>query len=86
MFDLTQAEQIDLMKVDIEGSERDVFAAATPEVLRRFKRIAMEYHDLIAPGTLELLRRVLSSTHEITVRPSPMEGCGILMARRRNLN
>jgi hypothetical protein len=43
----------------------------------------MEYHDQIAPGTLELLRRVLAPTHEVTVRPSSMEGCGILLAQRR---
>jgi hypothetical protein len=52
-------------------------------LVSRFKRIAMEYHDQIVPGTLELLRRVLSPTHEITVHPAKMEGCGILLARRR---
>ena len=76
---------IDFLKVDIEGSERDVFAAASPELLGQFERIAMEYHDQIAPGTLDLLRRVLNASHEITVRPSKMQGCGILLARRRDL-
>jgi FkbM family methyltransferase len=75
--------EIDFLKVDIEGSEHDVFEAASPELLGRFKRIAVEYHDQIAPGTLDLLQRVLRPTHEITVRPSKMEGCGILLARRR---
>jgi FkbM family methyltransferase len=85
VFDLTHTSEIDFLKVDIEGSERDVFAAATPGLLGRFKRIAMEYHDQIVPGTLELLRNVLSLTHEIVVRPSKMEGCGILLARRLDL-
>jgi len=85
LFDLARAQEIDFLKVDIEGSEHDVFAAASPDLLGRFKRIAMEYHDQIVPGTLELLRRVLGRTHEITVRPSKMEGCGILLARRRDL-
>jgi FkbM family methyltransferase len=85
LFDLARAHEIDFLKVDIEGSERDVFAAASSDLLGRFKRIAMEYHDQIVPGTLELLRRVLGPTHEITVRPSKMEGCGILLARRRDL-
>ncbi len=90
VFDLaradgTEIQEIDFLKVDIEGSEHDVFAAALPELLGRFKRIAMEYHDQIVPGTLELLRHVLSPTHEIAVRPSTMEGCGILLARRRDL-
>jgi FkbM family methyltransferase len=85
LFDLAHAQQIDFLKVDIEGSEHDVFAAASPDLIHRFRRIAMEYHDQIVPGTLDLLRRVLSPTHEITVRPSKMEGCGILLARRRDL-
>jgi hypothetical protein len=82
---LSASGEIDFLKVDIEGSERDVFAAASPDVLGRFKRIALEYHDQIVPGTLDLLRRVLSPTHEVTVRPSKMEGCGILLAQRRGL-
>ncbi len=74
LFDLAHTQEIDFLKVDIEGSEHDVFAAATPELLGRFKRIAMEYHDQIVPGTLELLRSVLSSSHEITIRPSTIGG------------
>ena len=85
LFDLARAREIDFLKVDIEGSEHDVFAVASPDLLGRFKHIAMEYHDQIVPGTLELLRRVLTPTHEITVHPAKMEGCGILLARRRNL-
>jgi FkbM family methyltransferase len=85
LFDLAGVPEIAFLKVDIEGSEHDVFAGASPDLLGRFKRIAMEYHDQIVPGTLELLRRVLEQTHEITVRPSRMEGCGILLARRRDL-
>jgi FkbM family methyltransferase len=83
LFDLAHAPEIHFLKVDIEGSEHDVFSGASPELVGRFKRIAMEYHDQIVPGTLELLRRVLSPTHEITVHPATMEGCGILLARRR---
>jgi len=85
LFDLVHAQEIDFLKVDIEGSEYEVFAAASPDLFRRFKRIAMEYHDQIVPGTLTLLQRVLSPTHELTVRPSRMEGCGILLARRHNV-
>lgn len=85
LFDLAHAQEIDFLKVDIEGSEHDVFAAAAPDIFPRFKRIALEYHDQIVAGTLELLRRVLSPTHEIVIHPSTMEGCGILLARRRDL-
>ena len=83
IFELAGAPEIDFLKVDIEGSERDVFAAVAPDVLRRIKRIAMEYHDHIAPGTLEVLRRVLVATHVLTVRSSHAHAGGTLMARRR---
>jgi FkbM family methyltransferase len=82
LFNLARAREIDLLKIDMEGSEHEVFAAASPDLLGRFKRIAMEYYDQTVPGTLELLRRVLGPTHGITVRPSKMEGCAILLARR----
>ncbi|MGA8428592.1 MAG: FkbM family methyltransferase [Candidatus Sulfotelmatobacter sp.] len=84
LFDLARAQEIDFLKVDIEGSEHSVFAAASPETLGRFKRIALEYHDQIVPGTLNLLKQVLDATHQIVVRPSTMEGNGILLARRRD--
>jgi FkbM family methyltransferase len=85
LFDLAGAQEIDFLKVDIEGSEYDAFAAASPEIVGRFKRIALEYHDQIVPQTLALLERVLAPTHEIMVHPSSLEGNGILLARRRNL-
>jgi FkbM family methyltransferase len=85
IFDLTHTSEVDFLKMDIEGSEHDVFANASSGLVGRFKRIAMEYHDRIVPGTLALVQRVLSPTHELTIRPSQMEGCGILLARRRDL-
>jgi len=83
LLDLAGAEEIDFLKVDIEGSEQDVFAAAAPEVIPRFKRIAMEYHDNLVLGTLPLLQRVLAATHELMIRPSRVQGSGILLAQRR---
>ena len=85
LFELTGAKEIAFLKVDIEGSEHDVFAAASSEILTRFQRIAMEYHDHFVPGTLELLRQKLSPSHELTIRPSQLAGCGILLARRRDV-
>ncbi len=37
-------DSADLLKIDIEGSEYDGLLAASPEVLRRAGRIAMEFH------------------------------------------
>jgi FkbM family methyltransferase len=85
LFDLAGAQEIDFFKVDIEGSEHDAFAHVSPEIVSRFKRIAIEYHDQIVPGTLAVLQSVLDSTHNIVVHPSTLEGNGILLARSRSL-
>lgn len=37
-------KHVDLLKIDIEGSEHDVFLSASDETLRKIDRIAMEYH------------------------------------------
>lgn len=83
LFELAGTQEIDFLKVDIEGFENEVFAAASPEALRRMKRIAMEYHDNLRPGTLDILRKVLDRTHHIVVEPSKLKGCGILKASLR---
>ena len=43
---------IDLMKMDIEGSEHEVILSTAPEVLRRIRRIALEYHPNQPKGPL----------------------------------
>ncbi len=83
LLELAHAQEVDFLKVDIEGSENAAFPAASADVLSRFKRIAVEYHDQIAPGTSEMLQNILASTHEVEIYPSGMEGCGIIRAVRR---
>ncbi|MGZ6039622.1 MAG: FkbM family methyltransferase, partial [Phenylobacterium sp.] len=34
----------DFLKVDCEGAEYDIFLGASPDLLRRFKRVAIETH------------------------------------------
>lgn len=48
-------DQIDLMKVDIEGAECDMFETASADDLRRCKQITVEFHDFMIP---ELAPRV----------------------------
>ena len=81
LFDLAKADRINLLKVDIEGSEKDAFESVDPETLRRCDRIAIEYHDNIRPGTLALLHERLRGTHDFVTKPSSVEGCGILLAK-----
>ena len=45
LVDATNAEIIDLLKMDIEGSEFDVLLTTGPRVFRRIRRINVEYHQ-----------------------------------------
>ena len=83
LFDVAGAERIAFLKIDIEGSERDAFETATPETLARCERIALEYHDNLRPGTLDLIKTRLESTHDYEVFPSAGCACGVLLARLR---
>lgn len=44
---------IDLLKMDIEGAERDIFAAPTETWLPRVRFLVVELHDQIKPGCSE---------------------------------
>jgi FkbM family methyltransferase len=41
--------RVDLMKVDVEGAELDVFESALESDLRRIGQISVEFHDFIYP-------------------------------------
>jgi FkbM family methyltransferase len=62
---LTAADAIDFLKLDVEGAELDVIEGADTETLRRIRKIAIEYHDNIRPGTLSRLKEILQATHRI---------------------
>jgi FkbM family methyltransferase len=49
MMDENDLRQVDLLKMDIEGSEYEVLLSAPPSVLARISRIALEYHGDSAP-------------------------------------
>jgi FkbM family methyltransferase len=82
---MTDPARVALFKIDIEGSEFDLFASASAADLARVERYAIEYHDNLRPGTLELLRSRLEPTHAVTVRPAPdAGGYGMFYAVRRD--
>jgi hypothetical protein len=62
---LAGTEMIDLLKVDIEGAEAEVLGATSPSTFRRIRRIALEFHDNIRPGTCAYVQQLLSPTHRI---------------------
>ncbi|MBX6311665.1 MAG: FkbM family methyltransferase [Isosphaeraceae bacterium] len=82
LCDLAGVDRVSLLKIDVEGAEYDAFAAADEDTLRRFDRIALEYHDNIRPGTLELLKAKLAATHDLTICPCEPD-LGTLLAVRK---
>lgn len=74
---------VDLLKIDVEGAEYDVFYGAAPETLAKIAEIRMEAHDLDDERSVAALRRFLVSagftiTHD---QPEP-DGVVTLWARR----
>jgi len=81
VLNATNSHTIQLFKCDIEGSEHDLFATASSDTLSRCQRFAIEYHDNLRPGTLDLLKERLSPTHLLSIKPSNgNEGYGMLYA------
>ena len=85
VFELAGTEELALLKMDAEGGEGGAFGTAAPELLCRIQRIAMEYHDHLVPGTLPMLLRRLSPTHELTILPDSCVVHGHLFAVRKDL-
>jgi FkbM family methyltransferase len=57
-------DQVDLLKVDIEGAEIDMIMSTSPECIRRFDQITVEFHDwlgLTAPQTVTMAIERLAS-------------------------
>jgi hypothetical protein len=76
-------QSVALFKCDIEGSEYDLFHAAKSGDIQRVQRYAIEFHNNIRPGTLDLLRDRLSATHDLVIQsagPDPQSGYGMLYA------
>jgi FkbM family methyltransferase len=80
-----KSERIALLKCDIEGSECELFGAATHQELQRVDRFAIEYHDNLRPGALNLLKERLANTHALQVNPAGNYGYGMLYALRKDL-
>ncbi len=57
-LDEANIDQVDFLKMDIEGAEHEVLHATSPAVMRRFREIALEYHP---NGSADALFQKLSS-------------------------
>jgi FkbM family methyltransferase len=74
----------DLLKVDCEGGEYEIFFRTPEETLRKIDRIAMEYHDGCTPHThTELADFLREHGFSVTLRNNPVHpNIGFLSAVR----
>jgi len=86
ILDANQLEQVDLLKMDIEGAEYEVFCGTPPHYFERIKEIRMEYHDLDSDErNVTRLKEFLSKHgYRITHEQSNTPTNGNLWARREN--
>ena len=50
LFSLARLNQVELLKVDIEGSEYDVLPSIGPELARSIAQLSVEFHDFAEPA------------------------------------
>jgi FkbM family methyltransferase len=79
---LEQMGSVDLLKMDCEGAEFDIFFSTRPAALLKIRRIAMEYHNVSAEKNVRTLRNFLETNgFEVTVVGK--DWTGLLFAIRR---
>jgi FkbM family methyltransferase len=81
----TGETRIELLKVDIEGAEKETFENAAPEVLASVRRVALEFHDHFRTGARAAAERALTAAGMRILKVDATDGrgqCGILYAGR----
>ena len=77
------AEPCDLLKIDCEGAEFDILAAATDDELRRARRVVLEFHRLAGdPQTLTERLGAAGFDARILAGADPNESFGVIGATR----
>jgi len=56
-------EHIDLLKIDIEGAEKDVFGNGNVNWIHHVRTLAIELHDRDRPGCTDAVRAVVDPLH-----------------------
>lgn len=73
-------DAVDLLKIDIEGGEHEAIAATPPDVLRRARRIALEYHP--NGSKRELFARLEAAGFRVTHDREDVLNSGVAELRR----
>lgn len=56
---LKQYESVDLVKIDCEGAEKEIFEKTDPEIFLKVKRFSIEYHEFVVPGIRDQIVNLL---------------------------
>jgi FkbM family methyltransferase len=76
--------RVDYLKMDVEGSEWDIFESADAATWARVRRVVVEYHDGLRPGCSRLLLGRLQAAGFLTEAEglNDEQGVGLIYARR----
>lgn len=84
-LEMCAVEDVNLLKLDVEGAEIEIVESAATAVWKRIQRVVCEYHDSFRPGCRERVCKCLTAVgfNNIQVRTwSPTDNLGIIYAKR----
>jgi FkbM family methyltransferase len=59
-FQEAEVEQVDLLKIDVEGAELDIIETTEPDIFRRCTQIAVEFHRFLYPSHTSRIERAVA--------------------------
>lgn len=82
IFSYCQIERCHFLKVDVEGSEFNIFSTASDETLKKIEKIALEYHEMECKPGQYLVDILKSSDFRVRVEPERNSDRGMIYAIR----
>lgn len=84
VFEEFHIEECGLLKIDCEGGEYEILLSTPDAVLRKIKRISLEYHEGVSDFTRKDLAEYLGRNgFRVQIRPNRAhDDLGLLLARR----
>lgn len=82
---MSGAKHINLLKVDVEGVEIEIFEGADPSIWRHIDRVVVEFHDVVRVGSCERVAMILRANgfQYISIRGLPPRfTLGVIQAAR----
>jgi len=59
-YEAQSTREVDLLKIDIEGAEIDLFEGVEPSIFAQTKQICVEFHSFLHPEHLPAIRRIIA--------------------------